>query len=83
MSKKEEQSKEYSFNIPSEVYNTLETDADKLLWKTETERAFEAGWDAAKQEAIKYLKTILSLRSDVHPVVSKHIIELVERAIEE
>lgn len=83
MSKKEEQSKEYSFNIPSEVYNTLETNADKLLWKTETERAFEAGWDAGKQETIECLKNTLSLRSDIHPVVSKHIIELVERAMEE
>ena len=45
--------------------------------------AFEAGWDAGKQEAIEYLKTILSMRSDVHPVVSEHFIKLVERAMEE
>ena len=47
MSKKEELAKQYSFNIPSEIYNTLETDADRLLWKSETERAFEAGWDSS------------------------------------
>lgn len=50
MSKKEELAREYSFNIPSEIYNTLETDADRLLWKSETERAFEAGYDSGKQE---------------------------------
>ena len=50
MGKKEELASEYSFNIPSEIYNTLETDADRLLWKSETERAFEAGYDAGKQE---------------------------------
>lgn len=47
MSKKKEKAKEYSFNIPSELFNTLENENDKILWKTETERAFEAGWDAA------------------------------------
>lgn len=51
MSKKEELAREYSFNIPSEIYNTLETDADRLLWKSETERAFESGWDAACEDA--------------------------------
>lgn len=47
---KKELAKQYSFNIPSEIYNTLGTDADRLLWKSETERAFEAGYDAGKQE---------------------------------
>lgn len=56
MSKKEEKAKEYSFNIPSEIYNTLETYTDKFLWKSEIERAFEAGWDAACDKACEWLE---------------------------
>lgn len=56
MSKKEEKAKEYSFNIPSELYNSLETNADKVLWKSDIEMAFEDGWDAAIKAACEWLE---------------------------
>lgn len=76
MSKKEEKAKEYIPVAYKRQYNShLDSDDIKM--------AFESGWDTAKQKAIEYLKTILSMRSDVHPVVSEHFIKLVEQAMEE
>lgn len=56
MSKKEEKAKEYSFNIPSELFNTLENETDKILWKSDIEMAFEAGWDAAIDKACEWIR---------------------------
>lgn len=90
MSKKEEQSEAY---IKPIILDRNKKYLKEDKWKLgldyadftgyEVQCAFEDGWDTAKQETIECLKTILSLRSDVHPVASEHIIELVERAMEE
>lgn len=50
MNNKEELAKEYVSHIPSGVYKILENDIDRMQWISETERAFESGYDAGKQE---------------------------------
>lgn len=48
---------------------------------SDVQNAFELGWDTAAKEIINQLRQTLSLMSNVHPSIQKHIIDVVESNI--
>ena len=53
MSKKAE---EYSFNIPSELFNELDNPDSQLLWKKEIEEAFDNGYKTAVDKVCEIIR---------------------------
>ena len=74
MSKKKELAREYRLKAKLNTERYLEGGSN-------IEKAYIAGWDAAAKEIINQLRQTLSLMSNVHPSIQKHIIDVVESNI--
>lgn len=85
MGKKEELSEQYrrkAYEV-SPTRKRCQHNNEVIAWNNEIVGAFESGWDAAAKEMINQLRQTLSLMSNVHPSIQKHIIDVVESNIME
>ena len=62
MTKLEEKAAEYSFNIPSKVYQSCKTQEEMKLWKDEIEHAYIQAYDQAMQDFLEKAEKILTER---------------------
>lgn len=62
MTKLEEKAAEYSFNIPSQVYQSCKTQEETELWKNEIESAYINGYNQCFQDFLEKAEKILTER---------------------
>ena len=83
MSNKEELSEQYRRKVyeVSPTRKRCQHNNEVIDWNNEIVEAFKSGWETAAKEVINQLRQTLSLMSNVHPSIQKHIIDVVESNI--